>query len=243
MKTPPKNSITLIGDCHGKVRRYHEIIRQTDRYPFTIQLGDFTMGRNQLATLANVDPNNHQIIPGNHDQYNEIDQYPHFLSDFGYKTVNGVSFFWYRGAYSIDKMYRTVGWDWFEREEVTKDQFEKAKELYAEVKPDIFLAHDGPNMLVEIYLQPWQQKFNNFTGYALQELMNIYQPKTFFHGHWHFSKVTKMGRTTFYCLAELETLTINHLGEPVRCLYCGVEYDKAKCSCGNQWVQEIKCLN
>jgi len=34
-------SITAIGDVHGKYERYHKIVRSTENYPYTIQLGDF----------------------------------------------------------------------------------------------------------------------------------------------------------------------------------------------------------
>lgn len=234
MKIPPKNSITLIGDLHQKYARYHNIIRQTKKYPYTIQLGDFGLGN--FETLDHVDPNHHKIIGGNHCNYDKIVNYPHWLGDYGTYTLNGVSFFFMRGAYSIDRQYRTIGVDWWEQEQLSVEQFEKAKELYRKVKPEIFLAHDCPDMVAATYLEPWQQKFNNFTGYALQELMNIYQPKTFFHCHWHFSRVTKMGRTKYYCLNELETLTINQNGEPVMCQYCGIQYDRGNCDCGNQWV-------
>jgi predicted phosphodiesterase len=236
MKTPPHNSITLISDSHGKLAAYHKIIRQTQKYPYTIQLGDFTMGHNSLKTLDNVDHLHHLIIPGNHDQYNKLGDYPHFLGDFGYKTFNGVSFFWYRGAYSIDKMYRTVGHTWFQEEEVSREQFEKAKELYAQVKPDIFLAHTCPYKVADLLLEPWQQKFNSFTEYALQELVDIHEPKWFYHGHFHLSRVNKVGRTKYVCLAELETVTINQNGDPVICTYCGIQYDKGNCDCGNQWI-------
>ena len=62
-------NVTLIGDLHGKYKRYHEIIREKDRHPYTIQLGDFGF---DYRTLDNVDPKNHVFIGGNHENYDKI---------------------------------------------------------------------------------------------------------------------------------------------------------------------------
>jgi hypothetical protein len=51
-------SITIIGDVHGKYKRYHEIIREKDHHPYTIQLGDFGF---DYGTVFNVDDQKHKI--------------------------------------------------------------------------------------------------------------------------------------------------------------------------------------
>jgi hypothetical protein len=50
-----------------------------------------------------------------------------------------------------------------------------------------------------------QRKYENITGWALQELYNIHQPKLWIFGHWHRSKTIQHGKTKFMCLDELET--------------------------------------
>jgi hypothetical protein len=199
------NSITLIGDVHGKYKRYHEIIREKDRHPYTIQLGDFGF---DYGTVFNVDDQKHKIIGGNHDHYDRIIHIPHYLGDFGYSCLNGVNFFYYRGAYSIDRQYRTVGIDWWEQEQVTIDQFMKARELYRSTKPKIVISHDCPDDIGFRMLEPHQKKYENITGWALQELLNIHQPELWIFGHWHNSKTIQYGNTKFICLNELETLQI-----------------------------------
>ena len=199
------NSITVIGDVHGKYRLYHEIIRQSNYFPYTVQLGDFGF---KYETLDNVDSNKHKIIGGNHDNYSRIISIPHYLGDFGYSCLNGVDFFYYRGAYSIDRQYRTVGIDWWEQEQVTIDQFMKARELYRSTKPKIVISHDCPDNIGFRMLKPHQKKYENITGWALQELLNIHQPELWIFGHWHNSKTIQYGNTKFICLNELETLQI-----------------------------------
>jgi len=196
------NSITLIGDVHGKYKRYHEIIREKDRHPYTLQLGDFGF---RYDTLKNVDSTRHLILPGNHDNYNDCYNHSHFLGDYGHTSLNRVKFFYYRGAYSIDRQSRTVGIDWWEDEQVTVDQFMKARELYRQIKPDIVITHDCPDEVAFRLLKPHQRKYENLTGWALQELFNIHQPKIWRFGHWHQSWNMNISGTDFRCLNELET--------------------------------------
>lgn len=198
--------LTIIGDVHGKYERYYRIIRKAEVHPYTVQLGDFGFKYN---TLTNLDPNHHKIIGGNHDNYDRIIDIPHYLGDFGYSCLNGIDFFYYRGAYSIDRQYRTIGIDYWSNEENNIETFMKARELYREIKPDIVLAHDCPDFMVPHYIGPHARRYENITGWALGELYKIHQPKLFIHGHYHISKTTMYGDTKFICLDELETYTIN----------------------------------
>lgn len=197
--------ITIIGDVHAKYKRYHEIIRQKDRHPHTIQLGDFGF---KYETLLNVDSNNHIIIGGNHDNYDIMPQYPHFMGDYGLTSFHGLEFFFYRGAYSIDRAERTIGINWWQQEQVTIDNFMTARELYRSIKPDIMLTHDCPDFMVPQYIGN-ARVYENITNWALGELYNIHQPKLWIHGHYHVSKTTKYGNTKFVCLDELETYELS----------------------------------
>jgi len=197
--------ITVIGDVHGKYERYHKIVRQTETHPYTIQLGDFGF---KYETLKNVDSTKHLILPGNHDNYSMCYRYPHFLGDYGYSSLNKVEFFYYRGAYSIDRQYRTIGIDWWENEQVSIDQFMKARELYRQVKPNIVITHDCPETISLQMLRLDQRQYQNMTGWALNELWNIHQPKLWIFGHYHQSRIMQYGDTKFVCLDELETYGI-----------------------------------
>ena len=197
--------ITLIGDVHGKYEHYHKIVRQTERHPYTLQIGDFGF---KYDTLKNVDSTKHLILPGNHDHYDTCYNHPHFLGDYGYTSLNRIDFFYYRGAYSIDRQYRTIGIDWWENEQVNIDQFMKARELYRNIKPEVMITHDCPQDIALQMLEPGQRVYENITSWALQELYNIHQPKLWFFGHWHRSVKIQHGNTQFVCLNELETYTL-----------------------------------
>jgi Icc-related predicted phosphoesterase len=200
------NKITIIGDLHGKYDKYHKIIRQTDKYPYTIQIGDFGF---KYDTLNNVDHKKHLIIRGNHDNTVLAKNYPHFLSDYGYMVdFNGLDFFWYAGAYSIDRQYRTVGIDWWEDEQINIEGFMKARELYRQIKPKIMITHDCPDFMVPRYIGPHSRMYENITNWALGELFKIHEPKLWLHGHHHLSSTITYGKTKFVCLDELETYDI-----------------------------------
>lgn len=196
------NSVTLIGDVHGKYRRYHEIIRERDRHPNTIQLGDFGF---DYGTLKNVDPAHHVFIGGNHDNYDEVANVPNYLGDFGYMVnFHGIDFFYYRGAYSIDRKYRTVGVNWWQDEQIKIDRFFEARQLYRNTKPEIMITHDCPQEIASLILPPGSHIFENMTGWALQELFTIHQPKVWYFGHYHKSWSMTINGTLFRCLNELE---------------------------------------
>lgn len=199
------DGITVIGDVHGKYERYYKIVRQTENYPYTIQLGDFGF---KYDTIKNIDSTKHLILPGNHDNYHMCYRYPHVLGDYGYTSLNKVEFFYYRGAYSIDRQYRTVGIDWWEDEQVSIDQFMKARELYRQTKPKIVITHDCPQNIAVQMLNPGDRIFENNTSWALQELLNIHEPELWVFGHWHQSRAIQYGKTKFICLDELETYDI-----------------------------------
>ena len=200
------SKVTIIGDVHGKYKRYHEIIREKNRHPYTVQLGDFGF---DYETLKNVDPEHHVFIGGNHDNYDKITSVPNYLGDFGHMAnFNGMEFFYYRGAWSIDRSYRTIGVDWWENEQNTMDTFEKAKKLYSDIKPDIVMTHDCPLLIVPYLLPAGSKVYENLTVWALQELFNIHKPKYWFFGHYHVSWNKNIDGTEFRCLNELECYSI-----------------------------------
>lgn len=198
-----KDSITLLGDVHGKYRRMHEVIREKDKHEYIVALGDVGFS---FETLDNVDPKKFVIVGGNHDNYSKIVNVPHYLGDYGYvNNFNGIDFFFFRGAYSIDRQYRTIGIDWWEQEQLKIEDFMKARELYRQIKPDVVLTHDCPQSLYSYLLPPGAKIYENITSWALEELFNIHQPKFWRFGHFHNSWRKVVNGTDFRCLNELET--------------------------------------
>jgi len=195
-------SITVIGDVHGKYDAYVKMARKRD---FTVQIGDLGF---RYECLKNLDQERHRFVGGNHDNYDIVGEWPHYLGDYGMASLGGVEFFFYRGAYSIDRQYRTIGVDWWQNEQLGIDDFMKARELYREAKPSVVLTHDCPETLVPRLLPPNAAIYQNITGWALQELFAIHQPETWVFGHYHVSQRIDAGGTRFICLDELEACEI-----------------------------------
>jgi hypothetical protein len=158
--------------------------------------------------LKNLDSDRHKVVGGNHDNYDIIGEWPHYLGDFGAVSLGGVDFFFYRGAYSIDRQYRTVGRDWWEKEQVGIEGFMKARDLYRQLKPRLVLTHDCPETISPRLLPPGATIYQNTTGWALQELFNIHKPEMWVFGHYHVSKRMSVEGTEFVCLDELESLDL-----------------------------------
>jgi hypothetical protein len=195
-------SLTVVGDVHGKYDQYVKMARKRD---FTVQLGDLGF---KYECLKNLDPEKHKVVGGNHDNYPALVEWPHYLGDYGMRSLGGVNFFFYRGAYSIDRQYRTVGIDWWEEEQLKIEDFMKAREVYREAKPEVVITHDCPESIGLTLLPPGAHVYQNTTSWALQELFQIHQPKTWVHAHWHISRKTVREGTEFVCLDELEPLEI-----------------------------------
>jgi predicted phosphodiesterase len=198
--------LTVIGDVHGHYDQYERAARKRK---FTVQLGDLGF---KYGCLKNLDPNNHKVVAGNHDNYDIIKDFPHYLGDFGNCSLGGVDFFFYRGAYSIDRDSRTIGIDWWSQEEVSFDSFEFAKDLYISTKPKIVITHCCPHSVIPYFLHPLDaggKVYNTRTDWALQELLDAHKPSLWIFGHYHVSKQVEIEGTKFICLNELETLNLN----------------------------------
>lgn len=195
-------SLTVIGDVHGQYDRYVRMARKRD---YTLQIGDLGF---RYECLNDLDPERHRVLGGNHDNYDKVHDWPHFLGDYGMATLGGVNFFFYRGANSIDRQYRTIGVDWWEQEQLKIDDFMKARELYRETKPDIVITHDCPELVTPMLLRPGSHVYQNLTGWGLGELFQTHQPKRWLFGHYHLSWRKVIGDTEFICLDELEPFDI-----------------------------------
>jgi predicted phosphodiesterase len=195
---------TAIGDAHGKYDRYLEI---AGSHKQTIQIGDLGF---RYGCLENLDPDSHKIVGGNHDNYDKIVDYPHYLGDCGFHTLGGTEFFFLRGAYSVDRDQRTIGVDWWSQEEIPIERFMEIRGEYRERKPRIVITHTCPEIMAPAFLGPRKAHRVHVTktGFMLDELFNAHQPELWVFGHFHVSRTVGERGTRFVCLDELETLDI-----------------------------------
>ncbi len=187
----------LIGDPHGKLKELKAITSQ--HKGDKIQLGDLGFKKEHEYFLKDGFDRCESLF-GNHDYYPLLHA-PHSLGDYGF--TYGI--FHVRGAYSIDRHWRTEGVDWFNNEELSYPQFNKVLEYYEEIKPSIVISHDCPQSIRESWFGIEEK---STTSNGLQAMFEIHQPDLWVFGHHHTSKKEIVNGTRFVCLDELEGFLI-----------------------------------
>lgn len=196
------DSLVVIGDVHGKINKYWEILQKIGSNQKTIQVGDFGFKKEHLWHLNNVDSATHQINFGNHDDYTFLNE-SHSLSDWSYQPK--AKLMTVRGACSIDKSYRIENLDWWSNEELSYKEMQNVIDFYNFNKPKVMITHDCPDY-IRRYLFGIKDK--SITSNGLQEMLENHQPELWVFGHHHKSIDKVINGTRFVCLNELEYLYI-----------------------------------
>jgi Icc-related predicted phosphoesterase len=198
--------ITFVGDVHGWFNEFLATCKLYKDSDYIIQVGDTGFGFKNTLQYSNITlPKNVKFIRGNHDNPTLSRNHPNYLGDYGFNKDIGI--FYISGAYSIDKAWRIPGVSWWEEEELNYNDLQKVAELWASVKPDIVVTHDCPKS-VQSFLKSHHSDGNR-TNNALEFLFNEHKPKFWVFGHHHIYKREKVLGTTFQCLPELGTVTID----------------------------------
>ena len=193
----------IIGDVHGNYLKYHQLIKKAHT---TLQLGDFGF---DYSTLRHVDAKRHRIVGGNHDNYGDIDLWPHFLGSYGtYNVPCAGNIFFVRGGLSIDKECRTEGRNWWRDEELSLRECTKALIEYKNTRPHFVVSHECPLDIVHRVISPLSNIIKSRTNQLLNEMLRIHQPMMWVFGHYHASYNEVVGRTNFIGLNELECLDL-----------------------------------
>lgn len=197
-----KTNFRLIGDVHGHYEYYHRLLRKAKS---TVQVGDFGF---KYTTLSLVDAKRHKILGGNHDNYDDIELWPHFLGDYGVHTVEGFGdIFFVRGGLSIDRHLRTEGVSWWAKEELDMAKCYAALTEYRKVKPAFVVSHVCPKSIVP-YATQSLHIIPSRTDQLLEEMFAAHRPQRWVFGHYHKSWNKVVDDTLFTCLDELECLDL-----------------------------------
>lgn len=189
----------IISDVHGDFDAYLTIAKTAE---YSVQLGDFGFRKAWLRLDGcGLDCAKHKILGGNHDDYATCVDSPYYLGDFGICDLGGTSFFYVRGAHSIDWKYRTEGLDLFQsQEQLGYAKSMKCVELYNKTRPDLVLSHECPASIKSMILN---QNVHDPTSTLLQRLLDIRPPKAWYFGHHHMNLERSYLGTKFKCLAPL----------------------------------------
>lgn len=211
------NSVTLVGDVHGKYDKYFKICKENE---YTIQLGDTGFNNDRLSVL---DPCKHKFFTGNHNDHDKDYDLPHSLGRFGYSELNNTKFFFVAGGFSIDKIYRMRAYysgsapqTYFFNEELSYSESCECLSLYEKIKPDLVLTHEAPRSITNELFD--SDKLRNFgfdpktfttsTSELLQQMLEMHTPSTWCFGHHHQSKGIFTNGCYFRCIKELEVVKI-----------------------------------
>lgn len=205
----------IISDTHGKYIPYAQIALDADAKGLhTLQIGDmgFSYGHFEHFGLT---PDKHRFISGNHDNYTILldptQCPPHYLGDFGEIPGQPNSFF-VRGAFSIDRAFRTEGVDWWAQEELGMADSYMALQAYTLAKPSLMITHDCPDdardVMIDKGLSILDERIQTRTGQLLQSMFEVHQPKLWIFGHWHQDTSFEINGTKFICLGELSYIDI-----------------------------------
>lgn len=192
----------IIGDVHGKIQEYKKIIDSTKEK--TIQVGDFGFKKQHEWHLENINSDLHKINFGNHDDTTFLNS-KHSLGNYSLIENEGEKIMTVRGAYSIDKIHRTEGIDWWNNEELTYEQLSNICDIYHFIQPNIMITHDCPSIIRDIL---FGIKDKSITSNALEIMFSMFKPKLWIFGHHHKSIEMNYKGTKFICLNELKTITI-----------------------------------
>jgi hypothetical protein len=225
--------IRIIGDCHNIItprysgRCYLSLIQKAE---YSLQLGDFGF---DYSSLKSVDAEKHRILLGNHEHYEKMKEYPHFLGNFGNYSFplknSEFKFFYIRGGRSVDQFFRKSRINWFYEEELNYMESKEALEAYSAEKPEIMVSHEYPSEIIPFILRNDCGIEPSHTAELLQRCYEIHRPKIWIYGHFHVSKeiaytgvgITFNGKqidngprplTKFTCLDELDFLDIDDNG-------------------------------
>lgn len=205
----------FIGDVHGKYNQYERIISECEN---SIQVGDMGVGfkrQNPVWGQSEYFPNpsydkmvlgNHRFIRGNHDNPAVCMKHTQYIPD-GH-TENGMMFI--GGALSIDRDWRTEGFDYWTDEELTQGDFYWMMDVYKEYKPKIMVTHECPDSIADLLLNNRAKfKDGSITRQAFDGMFKEYKPEVHIFGHWHVDFDQVILGTRFICLNELSTIDLD----------------------------------
>ncbi len=201
--------LSVIGDVHNRIRAYNALTAECD---YSVQIGDMGYNYGQITG----DKKRHQFFGGNHEDYDNYDSCVYSMGDYGLSSLDNVSFFFARGAFSIDMRYQRAKNLWFQEEELSFRQALSCIELYRDIKPSIVLTHSCPTSIAKMVGNPSILKdfgfnpetFRTSTGHMLEAMFQAHQPDLWIFGHFHKSWVQTVRGTEFRCLNELERFDI-----------------------------------
>jgi len=213
--------VRFIGDVHGKFEPYKKLIKDVEH---SRQVGDFGVGffrwdYHEAKKIASTNPpydaimkGDHKFIRGNHDNPHVCQQQSYWIPDGTIEVINGTKIMYVGGGISIDRDWRTEGYDYWADEELSYHKLQEIITLYEVEKPDVMVSHEIPEEMakvIEVLSGRRKLDIDSRTRQAFDGMLYLHQPKLWIHGHWHYSYSHEYKGTMFRGLGELEFIDID----------------------------------
>lgn len=190
--------LRFVGDVHGKIKEYLQLISKAD---CSIQLGDMGLG---FRGISLPELSNHYFIRGNHDSPDICRGHANHLGDWGFRIINGRRILYVAGGYSLDQDLRIPGVSWWPEEELSYEQYEKILDFVEGKRIQIVVSHEAPAAIVQQIFPG--RAVGTRTSQGLEAIRCIIKPKLWMFGHYHLHWDKKTDDTRFIGLDELEYL-------------------------------------
>ena len=202
----------ILGDTHGDWSRLNNLIN-TEQPTYIIQCGDFGYWPHFPSfDLNKIKTQDTKIFwcDGNHEDFSSLgklsnNQEPkELIKNIFYMprgsvlSIDSLRFLFIGGAESIDKHQRTMGYDWFPEELITqKDIYELPM-----IDIDIVISHTCPAMFGDIVSNVYNKRTDP-SRLALDTVLDMYNPKQWYFGHWHTYTKSNYKNCNWTCLDML----------------------------------------
>jgi len=202
--------VMFVGDVHGNYDVFSKLVNANSP-DVVIQCGDFgyfpNMGTDKRTSLLDIEQEVY-FCEGNHEDYTalsflEEDGCVYNLKNIRHKkrgsvlTIGDKKILFMGGADSVDKRYRTPGFDWFPEEIITE------RDVYSisEENVDIIVSHTCPESWTKRLLNKSERiEFKDPSRQALDYLLRKYAPSFWYFGHWHCNLEGVHNNTVWRCL-------------------------------------------
>lgn len=208
--------VMLLGDTHGNNGDVNYAFMRANDFEIEVivQLGDFGYwpGNHKyrdlmemIVELTEQTGIKFLWIDGNHENHEQLNKQPReygmwFITENFVHAGRGARWVWgdktflaCGGAYSIDKEFRTPGFDWFPQETISLADIARC----GHEKCDVMFTHDSPPFTPNViwegdpgyqdgrYPASWNNRLR------LKEIVENTQPQLVCHGHYHRRNTSK----------------------------------------------------
>lgn len=195
--------IKLIGDVHGHFDLYQDILHGSDNCDMTIQVGDFGAGFAEIPELAPK----HKFIRGNHDNPDICRAHPNWIPDGAFWIKESMYFL--GGGLSIDRANRVLGETYWDDEELPFGDLYQEISRFELLQPKIVVSHCAPHEIgSKLFPTNTKRYFDSRTANAFDAMLQVHKPTIWIFGHYHQTVTQYINGTTFMCLGELRSTTL-----------------------------------